>query len=98
MSKGKIGEAISSYTDGISSGDLSIYNNLDEKLKEQFKTPPQLYYIAVGKDDFVKKLNDDFRLKLADKGYKYYYHETDGGHSWENWRKYLVDFLPRLFK
>jgi len=98
LSKGKIGEAISSYTDGISSGDLSIYNNLDEKLKEQFKTPPQLYYIAVGKDDFVKKLNDDFRLKLADKGYKYYYHETDGGHSWENWRKYLVDFLPRLFK
>ena len=66
--------------------------------KKQFKTPPQLYYIAVGKDDFVKKLNDDFRLKLKDKGYKYYYHETDGGHSWENWRKYLVDFLPRLFK
>lgn len=98
LSKGKIGEAVSSYTDGISRGDLSIYNNLDEKLKEQFKTPPQLYYIAVGKDDFVKKLNDDFRLKLADKGYKYYYHETDGGHSWENWRKYLVDFLPRIFK
>ena len=23
---------------------------------------------------------------------------TDGGHSWENWRKCLIDFLPRLFK
>jgi enterochelin esterase family protein len=52
----------------------------------------------VGKDDFVKKLNDDFRLKLKEIGCKYYYHETDGGHSWENWRKYLVDFVSRLFK
>ena len=98
LSKGKIGEVISSYTGGINKGDLSIYNGLEEKLGEQFKIPPQLYYIAVGKDDFVKKLNDDFRLKLADRGFKYYYNESDGGHSWENWRKYLVDFLPRLFK
>ena len=98
LSKGKLGEKLSSLTDGISGGDLSIYNDLDEKLAAQFQNPPQLYYIAVGKDDFVKKLNDDFRLKLADKGYKYYYHETDGGHSWGNWRKYLVDFLPRIFK
>ncbi len=98
LSKGKFGKTISEYTSEADKENLSIYNNLDEKLKEQFKNPPKLYYIAVGKDDFVKKLNDDFRSKLTDKGYKFYYHETDGGHSWENWRKYLVDFLPRIFK
>lgn len=81
----------------IDNGDLGIYDKLDEKLKIQFENKPKLYYIAVGRDDFVKKLNDDFRLKLSDNGYNYVYHETDGGHSWENWRKYLVDFLPRLF-
>ena len=94
---GKTAEKISRFTTGINDGDLSIYDNLDEKLKKQFATPPALYYIALGSDDFVKKLNDDFRLKLIDGGYKYVYRETDGGHTWENWRKYLVDFLPRLF-
>lgn len=93
----KLGRKISILTSSVNDGYLDIYANLDEKLKRQFQTPPQLYYIALGKDDFVKKLNDDFRLKLADGGYPYTYRETDGGHTWENWRKYLVDFLPRLF-
>ena len=97
LGKGKLGKKLSSFKDGIDSGELSIYEDIDKKLKLQFKKPPKLYYIAVGRDDFVKKINDDYRLKLSDAGYKYTYRETDGGHSWENWRKYLVDFLPRLF-
>lgn len=88
-----IDEKISTY----SSETLDVYGDLDNKLKRQFQTPPQLYYIALGKDDFVKKLNDDLRKKLDKGGFPYYYHETDGGHTWENWRKYIVDFLPRIF-
>ena len=84
--------------DKENNSDLSIYENLNAKLNIQFSNPPQLYYIALGTDDFVKKLNDDFRSELDARGYKYVYHETDGGHTWNNWRKYLVDFLPRLFK
>jgi enterochelin esterase family protein len=76
---------------------IDTYDDFDNKLVKQFETAPQLYYIAVGTDDFVKKLNDDFRAKLDARKYKYHYNETDGGHSWENWRKYLVDFLPRIF-
>lgn len=77
---------------------IETYKDFDAKLKTQFEAKPQLYYIAVGVDDFVKKLNDDYRAKLDAAGYKYIYHETDGAHSWENWRKYLLDFLPRIFK
>lgn len=91
---GKVDRTIS----GMTSEDLNIYDNTDNKLKTLFKNNPQLFYIAVGRDDFVKKLNDDLRKKLNLIGAKYYYNETDGGHTWENWRKYLVDFLPRLFK
>lgn len=91
---GKLDRTISKYT----SDELSIYSDVDKKLKEQFSSPPKLYYIACGKDDFVKKLNDDWRRKLQSGGYDYVYNETDGGHSWNNWRKYLVDFLPRIFK
>lgn len=91
---GSVDRTISKYT----SDELSIYDNIDIKLKYQFKNPPKLYYIAVGRNDFVKKLNDDFRKKLDSRHYKYYYNETDGAHTWDSWRHYLVDFLPRLFR
>jgi len=91
---GKVDRTISSMT----SDELSIYDNADNKLKELFSTSPALFYVAVGRDDFVKKLNDDLRNKLNLIDAQYYYNETDGGHTWENWRKYLVDFLPRIFK
>ena len=97
LSGSKAEKKIQKFTGQFSDGNLEIYGKIDEKLKKQFSANPQLYYIAVGTDDFVKKLNDDFRAKLDASGYKYYYNETDGGHSWENWRKYLVDLLPRIF-
>ena len=94
----KLGDKINKFAGKFNRQELEVYSKFDEKLKNQFVTSPQLYYIAVGKDDFVKKLNDDFRAKLDKSRYNYFYNETDGGHTWENWRKYLVDFLPRLFK
>ena len=94
----KLGEKINKFTGKFNNGNIGVYGNIDEKLKIQFKKGVELYYIAVGRDDFVKKLVDDYRSKLDSSGYSYYYNETDGGHSWEIWRKYLVDFLPRLFR
>ena len=35
---------------------------------------------------------------LKKKNIKYEYTETDGGHEWRNWRKYLNNWLPKLFK
>ena len=75
-----------------------IYEQLDEKLARQFSPAPQLYYIAIGKTDFLYKDNVDFRQRLDQKGYKYEYLETDGGHIWRNWRIYLNQFVPKLFK
>ena len=75
-----------------------IYQNLDEKLAKQFNPAPSLYYIAIGKTDFLYKDNVDYRHRLDQKGYKYEYLETDGGHIWRNWRIYLNQFLPKLFK
>lgn len=47
---------------------------------------------------FKQALNDDLRKKLNKGGYTFFYNESDGGHTWSNWRKYLIDYLPRLFK
>lgn len=98
LKKVGIGKKASDFADAINDGELEIYENLNEKLKSQFKNPPRLYYIAMGREDFLKKTNDDFMARLAGAGYKYTYNETDGGHDWRQWRHYLLDFLPRLFK
>ncbi|NLZ74024.1 MAG: esterase [Bacteroidales bacterium] len=75
----------------------SVYANSEEKFKLQFKSPPQLYWIAIGKTDFLYQANVAFRSFLDEKGYQYVYYESDGGHTWRNWRIYLSKFLPMLF-
>jgi len=78
--------------------DVDMYKDIDNKLINQFSNPPVLYYIAIGKEDPLKPFVDVYRTKLSNIGCVYTYNETSGGHSWENWRKYLLDFLPHLFK
>lgn len=75
-----------------------IYSNLEEKLAKQFAAAPKLYFIAIGDGDFLYQDNVKYRQLLDKHGYKYEYVETDGGHEWRNWRKYLNQFLPKLFK
>lgn len=48
-------------------------------------------------EHYLKPFLDKFRKRLSKQGATYLYKETDGAHSWENWRKYLLDFLPRIF-
>lgn len=74
-----------------------VYTDFEGKLKAQFDKKPALYFIACGKTDFVLKGVTDFRKLLDEKGYKYEYLETDGGHIWKNWRIYLTEFAPKLF-
>lgn len=69
-----------------------------EDIKTLFAKQPKLYYIAIGKDDFLMPLNNEYRAILDSIGAPYLYIESDGGHIWRNWRSYLTDFLPRLFK
>lgn len=75
-----------------------VYEDMEGKLKTQFATPPALYYIAIGNEDFLFDANNQFRALLDKEGYPYTYVETGEGHVWRNWRKYLTDFAPRLFR
>ena len=76
---------------------IDIYEDMDGKLATQFADAPVLYYIAVGRKDPLYRLVTAFRKRLDAAGYAYVYNESDGGHDWSCWRRYLVDFLPRLF-
>ncbi len=74
-----------------------VYRNVEKDLARQFAKPPRLYWIAIGKDDFLYKENVQYRAILDAKGYPYEYYESAGGHSWKNWQDYLTIFLERLF-
>ena len=75
-----------------------IYENMGGKLKVQFDKNPALYWIAIGKTDFLYKANEEYRKLLDEKGYEYTYYESDEGHIWKNWRIYLTEFVPMLFR
>ncbi len=75
-----------------------IYENLDNTLKIQKNNGYKLYWIGMGKTDFLYKSGEEYRKRLDDMGMKYTYVESEGGHIWKNWRVYLSEFSPLLFK
>lgn len=77
-----------------------IYQNVDEKLKQQMENGYELYWMGMGVDDMemIYQGNVNFRNRLDSLGMDYEYHETEGGHTWNNWRDYLTIFTQRLFK
>ena len=75
-----------------------VYENVDGKLAAYFSKKPALLWIGIGSTDFLIQSNNEFRAKLDAAGYPYTYMETDGGHIWRNWRIYLSEFVPLLFK
>jgi len=75
-----------------------VYDNFDATLKAQMDNGYKLYWIAIGKTDFLYKNNVEYREKLDAMKMPYVYRETEGGHTWTNWRVYLSEFVPMLFK
>ena len=73
-------------------------DKLDDQMARLFSSKPKLYWIAIGKEDFLMPANTSLRQYLDSKGYPYEYYENDGGHVWRNWRVYLTLFAQRLFK
>lgn len=69
----------------------------DAALKQSAKDLKLVYY-AMGKDDFLYGTVAPTRAMLDKYGVKHVYHESGGGHTWINWRRYLNDLAPRLFK
>jgi enterochelin esterase family protein len=77
---------------------VDIYENFEEKLNRQFELKPELYYIAIGEDDFLYEENIAYRKMLDERGFDYRYVESGGGHVWRNWRIYITEFAQLIFK
>lgn len=78
--------------------DSPMYTNLDEKLKALKTSGYELFWIGIGKTDFLYDANQRFRHQMDNLGMEYQYVESTRGHIWANWRAYLLQFAPLLFK
>lgn len=74
-----------------------VYDDIEGKAIRLFRAEPRLFWIGIGEDDFLYQENVKWRKFFDENNCSYVYHETDGGHSWQNWRRYLTAFLKRIF-
>lgn len=68
-----------------------------EQLRARAAMAEPVYY-AMGTEDFLYATAAPTLAMLDRQGIAVHYNESGGGHTWINWRRYLADFLPRLFK
>jgi enterochelin esterase-like enzyme len=66
----------------------------DAKLKKGLK----LFWFATGKDDFLVATSRATVEMFKKHGFDVVYKESDGAHTWINWRNYLNEFAPQLFQ
>jgi len=77
---------------------VAWYEKTNAAALKRGATEFKLVYYAVGKDDFLYRSIAPTRALLAKYGIKDVYNESGGGHTWTNWRTYLWDLAPRLFR
>ena len=80
------------------SDNLNVYEDRNRKIDRLFDKHPKLFWIGIGKTDFLYQDNADLRSYLDSMHHSYEYVETEGGHIWRNWRIYLSMFARKLFK
>jgi enterochelin esterase family protein len=78
--------------------------NADEDFKSLLSDPAgsnkklKVFNIYIGKEDTLYMSNVSFHHLLEQHQVKHVFTETEGAHVWWNWRDYLVDYAPRLFR
>lgn len=78
--------------------EIDVYDNWREGLAVQRDNGLKLYWIACGRTDFLWEENAEFRAMLDGLDFPYSFRESEGGHIWRNWRLYLMEFVPMLFR
>ena len=58
----------------------------------------KLFSVSVGDKDFALAGSRSLAEVLERHGIKHELHVSGGGHTWINWRHYLNDFAPQLFR
>ena len=68
------------------------------QLKALTATKPKYYWIGIGKNDFLFDTVTKLRGLYDEVGLKYTYRESEGSHTWKEWRLYLTELAPKFFR
>ena len=77
--------------------DIPVYSNWQDEVRAAL-ADASLYWIGIGRDDFLYNQLQDYLRWLDENNLKYTYYESAGGHTWKNWQDYIVRFMTPLFK
>jgi enterochelin esterase-like enzyme len=77
---------------------IPAYSNLETKLAVQMKKGFKLYWMAIGTTDALFEPLQEYKKTLDNLHFPYTYVQSTRGHIWSNWRSYLLQFTPLLFK
>ena len=95
------------YIGVMSMGLFSSYRNANPgydkekhmaQLKALIASKPKFYWIGIGKQDFLFETVTNLRSLYDEVGLKYTYRESEGSHTWKEWRLYLTELAPKFFK
>ncbi|HEX6890469.1 MAG TPA: alpha/beta hydrolase-fold protein, partial [Chryseolinea sp.] len=95
------------YIGVMSMGLFSSFRNADAsydrekhvaQLKALIASKPKYYWIGIGKNDFLFETVNKLRSLYDEVGLKYTYRESEGSHTWKEWRLYLTELAPKFFK
>ena len=70
----------------------------DEQIQALKKAGVKLYFLACGTSDFLYEGSQTLDATLTKNGLDHIFYQSEGGHTWANWRLYLQTFAPMLFK
>ena len=79
-------------------------NDLEEQFKDLLADPAatnkklKVLYIACGRTDSLFPASQAFHEMLDKHGVRNLFVPSEEGHVWRNWRDYLADLAPRLFR
>lgn len=76
----------------------SWFQDVDTRIKNLGTKGYKLYWIGCGTDDFLYEAAKNLVAKMKENNLEFTYRESTGGHTWSNWRIYLSEFAPLLFK
>jgi enterochelin esterase family protein len=78
--------------------------NIEEQYKDFFASSEatnkrlRLFYIACGKTDSLFPGSEGLHNTLTGRQIKHVWNPSEEGHVWRNWRNYLADMVPQMFK
>lgn len=90
--------AIASFSGALPNSDEEV-DTIRAALEnpKRVNTTPSLFWLGCGRDDFLLDRNRKFHAILDRERVKHEFHETDGVHNSDTWRRHFTEVAPRLF-